>query len=216
MSHRILVLHRCAKDGDKGNPPNRYACAGARCIVRSRGVLPGIATQDWNQTGMSGRWVIDDPFPAPHWPSNRARWPCTGFPACWNATWCTDCRTVIYKQRRRQHGLGRDRVPRGIRLLGGRPGHQGRRLRLVPLMGSRIRFRSSQGRSFGPVNRRRPCALAHVFVKTPAIPHSTVNEQNVCPLLSPPGLTFGPKTRGFLDERPEFSSVARAETGNFC
>lgn len=83
---------------------------------------PGIATQDWNQTGMSGRWVIDDPFPAPPWPSNRARWPCTGFPACWNATWCTDCRTVIYKQRRCQHGPGRDRVPRGILLLGGRPG----------------------------------------------------------------------------------------------
>ena len=29
-------------------------------------------------------------------------------------------------------------------------------------------------------------------------------------------LTFGPKTRGFLGERPEFSSVARAETDNFC
>ena len=27
-------------------------------------------------------------------------------PLCWNATWRTDCRTVIYKQRRRQHGPG--------------------------------------------------------------------------------------------------------------
>nr|WP_315565434.1 hypothetical protein [Arachnia propionica] len=25
-------------------------------------------------------------------------------PLCWNATWRTDCRTVTYKQRRRQHG----------------------------------------------------------------------------------------------------------------
>ena len=32
----------------------------------------------------------------------------------------------------------------------------------------------------------------------------------------PSRLTFGPKIRGFLDERPEFSSVARAETDNFC
>ena len=70
-------------------------------------------------------------------------------PLRWNATWRTDCRTVTYKQRRRQHGPGRDRVPRGIRLHGGRPGQdrhperQGRRLRLVPLMGSRIRLRSS-------------------------------------------------------------------------
>ena len=94
-------------------------------------------------------------------------------PLRWNATWRTDCRTVIYKQRRRQHGPGRDRVPRGIRLLGGRPGQdrhperQGRRLRLVPLMGSRIRLRSSSGpgnRSghsstsvrFGPCLRKNP------------------------------------------------------------
>lgn len=94
-------------------------------------------------------------------------------PLCWNATWRTDCRTVIYKQRRRQHGPGRDRVPRGIRLHGGRPGQdrhperQGRRLRLVPLMGSRIRLRSSSGpvtRSghsstsvrFGPCLRKNP------------------------------------------------------------
>lgn len=174
---------------------------------------PGIATQDWNQTGMSGRWVIDDPFPAPPWPSNRARWPCTGFPACWNATWCTDCRTVIYKQRRCQHGPGRDRVPRGIRLLGGRPGQDpGPTVEVGPTDG----ITYSVPEFSEPVIRRRPCALVHVFVKTPAISHSTVNEQNVCPLLSPPGLTFGPKTRGFLDERPEFSSVARAETGNFC
>ena len=41
-------------------------------------------------------------------------------PLCWNATWRTDCRTVTYKQRRRQHGPGRDRTPRGIRLHGGR------------------------------------------------------------------------------------------------
>ena len=94
-------------------------------------------------------------------------------PLCWNATWRTDCRTVTYKQRRRQHGPGRDRVPRGIRLHGGRPGQdrhperQGRRLRLVPLMGSRIRLRSSSGpgnRSghsstsvrFGPCLRKNP------------------------------------------------------------
>lgn len=94
-------------------------------------------------------------------------------PLCWNATWRTDCRTVTYKQRRRQHGPGRDRTPRGIRLHGGRPGQdrqperQGRRLRLVPLMGSRIRLRSSSGpgnRSshsstsvrFGPCLRKNP------------------------------------------------------------
>ena len=72
-------------------------------------------------------------------------------PLRWNATWRTDCRTVIYKQRRRQGVPGLDRVPRGIRLHGGlpcqyrQPERQGRRLRLVPLMGSRIRLRSSSG-----------------------------------------------------------------------
>lgn len=124
-------------------------------------------------------------------------------PLCWNATWRTDCRTVIYKQRRRQHGPGRDRVPRGIRLHGGRPGQdrqperQGRRLRLVPLMGSRIRPGVHQGRAIDPVIRRRPCALAHVFAKTPVISHSTGNEQNICSLLSLLQIDFRAENTGF-------------------
>lgn len=72
------------------------------------------------------------------------------------------------------------------------------------------------GRSFDPVNRQCPCALVHVLVKTPVISRPTVNEQNFCSLSLPRRLTFGPKTWGFLDERPEFSNVARAETANFC
>ena len=143
-------------------------------------------------------------------------------PLRWNVTWRTDCRTVIYSND------AASTVPAGTVF----PAESAARWAAGPgpaprTSGPTVEAGPTDGITYSAPEFIRAGQSIQSFVDVRALwpmssqkPQSFPIQQAMSKIFAhccrSSRLTFGPKTRGFLGERPEFSSVARAETDNFC